>query len=95
MSFGFSVGDFLGVGTLVWKVYRAYAEAPEQFQDFAHEILSLHVVFKKIEDQLHNQGFGNNRTNLCAKDTDALKILLDGLQSIVKELDALLKNTRV
>ena len=91
MSFGFSVGDFLAGGTLVWKVYNAYADAPEQFRNFSREILSLHVVFKKVEDQLRNQGFGSNTLTLSANDTNDLKILHDGLQSIVKELDALLQ----
>ncbi|KAF8445103.1 hypothetical protein BGX38DRAFT_701066 [Terfezia claveryi] len=91
MSFGFSVGDFLGAGTLVWNVYSAYAGAPEQFRNFSREILSLHVVYKQIKDQLCNQGYGNNSSTLSAKDTNDLKILHDGLQNIIKELDALLK----
>ena len=94
VSFGFAVGDFLGVGTRVWNVHLAYANAPKQFRDFAHEILSLHVVFKKVEDQLRNQGFGNNTLTLSAKDADDLKILRDGLQTIVKDLDALLQKYR-
>ncbi|RPB18755.1 hypothetical protein L211DRAFT_795784 [Terfezia boudieri ATCC MYA-4762] len=91
MSFGFSVGDFLGVGTLVWNVYSAYAGAPEQFRNFSQEILSLHVVCKQIEDQLCNQGYRNNSSTLSAKYTDDLKVLYDGLQNIMKELDALLQ----
>ena len=91
MSFGFSVGDFLAGGTLVWKVYNAYAGAPEQFRNVSQEILSLHVVFNKVEDQLRNQGFGNNTLRLGTKDTDDLKILHDGLQTIVEKLDALLQ----
>jgi len=94
MSFGFSVGDFLGVGTLVWSVYSSYAGAPEQFRNFSQEILSLHVVFKKVEDQLRNQGSGNTTLMLSAKDTDDLKILHDGLQTIMKELEALLQKYR-
>ena len=81
----------MGVGTLVWNVYSAYTGAPEQFRNFSQEILSLHVVLKKIEDQLCNPGPGNNNLTLSAKHTDDLKILHDGLQTIMKELDALLK----
>ena len=85
MSFGFGVGDFLAVGRLVWDVYRAYADAPEQFRNVSQEILSLHVVFGKVEDQLHNQGYA-----LSAKDMDDLKILYNGLKTVMEELDALL-----
>jgi len=50
--FGFGVGDVLAVGTLVWNVYKTYEGAPEQFRDFSQEILSLHSVVRKVEDQL-------------------------------------------
>ena len=86
MSFGFGVGDFLAVGKLVWDVYRAYADAPEQFRNVSQEILSLHVVFGKVENQLYNQGYA-----LSAKDNDDLRILYDGLKMVMDELDDLLK----
>ena len=57
MSFGFGVGDFLAVGKLVWGVYSAYADAPEQFRNFSQEILAVHVVVRKVEDQLGISGF--------------------------------------
>lgn len=91
MSFGFGVGDFLGACQMVWAVYSAYAEAPEQFRKFSHEISALHVVVGKLEDQLRSQGFGDDTFTLSAKDTSDLKILHDGLKSIMGELDALLK----
>ncbi|KAF8455123.1 hypothetical protein BGX38DRAFT_1169192 [Terfezia claveryi] len=91
MNFGFGIGDFLAVGKLLWNVYSAYADAPEQFRNFSQEILSLHIVFKKVEDQLCNQGPGNSILRLSARDMDDLKILHDGLQTIMKELDACLK----
>ena len=91
MSFGYGVGDFLAVGKLLWDVYSAYAGAPEQFRNFSQEILSLHVVFKTVEDQLRNRGSGDNTLTLSAQATDDLKILHNGLQTIVTELDALLK----
>ena len=52
MSFGFGVGDFLSVGKLVWDVNSAFADAPEQFRNFSQEILSLHIVIRKVEAQL-------------------------------------------
>ncbi|KAF8417400.1 hypothetical protein EV426DRAFT_376691 [Tirmania nivea] len=100
------VGDFVGVGTLVWKIYNAYAGAPEQFRNFSGEILSLHVVVRKIEDQLGmsgseggaNSNAGPSRlpgcgsiTSLSEEDKNDLNILYDGLQTTMKELDNLLK----
>ena len=107
MSFGFGVGDFLAVGKLVWDVYRAYADAPEQFRNFSQEILALHVVVRKVEGQLGlSDSDGGSQlpavgsssgsqppvvATLSAKDKEDLKILYDGLQAIMKELDNLLK----
>jgi len=84
----------VGVGTLVWTVYSAYTSAPEQFCSFSQEILSLHIVFKKVEDQLRNQGFRNSNLTLSTKDKDDLKNLHGGLQSVIKELDARLNKYR-
>ena len=44
------------VGAQVWNIYTAYAGAPEQFQKFSQEILSVHVVVRKVEDQLGISG---------------------------------------
>ena len=90
MSFGFGVGDFLAVGKLVWGVYRAYADAPEQFRDFSQEILSLHIVIRQVEDELDISGSGGV-PNLSTKAKNDLEILYDGLEGIMKELDDLLK----
>ena len=99
MSFGFGVGDFLAAGKLVWNVYSAYTEAPELFRNFSQEILSLHIVLRKVEDQLHTLGSdgaasGSQSLQLSTKDIDDLKILHDGLQAIMTELDELLKKYR-
>ena len=109
MSFGFGVGDFLTVGKLVWDVYSAYADAPVQFRNFSQEILSLHIVIRKVEAQLGMSGSdgtvgGSQRPgsgsgsggaasppSLSSQDQNDLKVLCDGLQGIVKELDDLLK----
>ena len=100
MSFGFSVGDFLAAGKLVWDVYSAYKDAPEQFRNLSQEILSLHIVIRKIEDQLgisssDEAGSGGQLgTALSTTDKDDLKMLYDGLQAIMKELDDLLSKYR-
>ena len=104
MSFGFGVGDFLAVGKLVWSVYSAYKEAPEQFRNFSQFILSLHIVIRKVEDQLgisssDETGSGTRSqppavASLSTRDKNDLKILYDGLQTIMKELNDLLSKYR-
>ena len=99
MSLPFGAGDIVAVGTLIWKTYAAYADAPEQFQNFAREILSLHVVVRKVEDHMGISGSGRATqlpgpggvANLSTKDRNDLKILYDDLRTIMAELDDLLK----
>ncbi len=50
MSFGYSVGDCIVVGTLAWKVYKATKGAPDAFQKIHVEVLSLHAVLKEAEE---------------------------------------------
>jgi len=98
---GFGVGDILQVGNLVRKIYKAYADAPEQFRNLSQDILSLNVVVRKVEDQLGISGSGQtegasrlpdleNIPSLSAKDRGDLVILYAGLRTIMKELDDLL-----
>ena len=69
------------IGNLISKVYMSYAAAPEQFRNISQEILSLYVVYKKVEEQLRNQGSGAH--TLSAKGGDDLKTLHAGLQTIL------------
>ena len=106
VPFGFPVGDILAVGTLIRTVYKAYDSAPEQFRNFSQEILSLHVVVRKVEDQLGisgprriasgspqlaSGGVASLTLTLSTQGKNDLKILYDGLQSIMKELGDLLR----
>ena len=40
----------------MWDVYSAYADAPDQFRNFSQEIFALHVIVRKVEDQLGISG---------------------------------------
>ena len=39
--YGFGVGDFVAIGTIVWRVYKSTKGAPEAFQNIHLEVLSL------------------------------------------------------
>ena len=98
-GFEFGAGDVLAVGKLVWDVYSAYADAPEQFCNFSHEILPLHIVVRKVEHQLGASGSDAIATgsqipavvSLSTKDSGDLKRLYDGLQAILKQLEELIQ----
>ena len=48
MSFECSLGDFVALGQLTWKVYKACEDAPDQ--ELSQEVLSLQVVLEEIEE---------------------------------------------
>ncbi len=43
MNFGFSIGDFIGVGQLAWQVYRKSKKAPSEFKTISSQLISLHI----------------------------------------------------
>lgn len=51
MSFGFSVGDFLAVGTLTLRLYRAFKDAPAEFNEISGQLSSFHIVLCDLKDQ--------------------------------------------
>jgi hypothetical protein len=55
MSFGYSVGDFIALGTLAWSVYQSCKGAPESFNNISLEVLSLHAVIKEAEETIFAQ----------------------------------------
>lgn len=87
------VVDILTLCTAIYKVYTAYIDAPEQFRSFAQEILALHAVTTKVSEQLgisESVEKADASASLNEEDKKNLKVLYDGLQPIIKELDDLL-----
>ena len=87
MSFGFSVGDFLAVGNLAWKVYCAFKDCPAVFQGIAYEASATHIVIKRLEDEARDQ---QSMLNRCgpAKNQE-LRNLMRGLWKVLEELDGI------
>ena len=82
MSFGYSMGDFVVVGQLAWKIYRACKDAPEGFKNIAQEVLSLHVVLKELEET-------HSDANLSATQQSRLGVVGDGCRAVLKDLQEL------
>jgi len=49
MSFGFSAGDFLCVGTLALKLYFSYKDGPNNFREVCRELLTLHTTLEQLQ----------------------------------------------
>ncbi|KAK2784468.1 hypothetical protein FQN53_008457 [Emmonsiellopsis sp. PD_33] len=48
MSFGFGVGDFIAVTTLIHKIRKDFVGAPSQFKDISDEVRSLSIVLQDV-----------------------------------------------
>jgi hypothetical protein len=55
MSFGYSVSDFIAVGTLAWSVYKSCKEAPNSFNNIHNEVQSLQIVLRAFGDTLEGK----------------------------------------
>ena len=84
MSFGHSVGDFVTVGTLAWKVYRSCKAVPESFVNISGEVLSLHAVLKEAEETVFAQPL------FLAKQA-SLEAVANGYQRVLEELESLVE----
>ena len=83
MSFGFSVGDFLAVGQLSWKVYKKCKDSPGKYKELSTEVGALHNVMKETEELLSQQ-------NLNRQQENRLLECQQGCEDILKNLDRLL-----
>jgi hypothetical protein len=84
MSFGYSVGDVIALGTLAWGIYKSCKEAPESFQDISSEVLSLYGVLKEAEETVFAQ-------QLSPAKQERLKAVGDGCYRVLTDLDNLCK----
>ena len=84
VPYGFSVGDFVAIGTLAWNVYNSCKAAPESFGNISSEVLSFHAVIKETEETIFREPLSDDRLA-------RLKVISDGCESVLKDLDTLLK----
>ena len=86
MSFGFGVGDIIGVSTLAWKVFKACKESSDEFKSLSSEVVSLHVVLKETEELVAETG-----PSLRADQEPQLRHITDGCQKVLEDVEGLLK----
>lgn len=83
MSFGFSVGDFLAVGQLSWKVYKKCKASSGSYLELSNEVGALHNVMKETEELFSQQ-------DLTPPQENRLLACQQGCGDVLKDLDSLL-----
>ena len=94
MSFGYSVGDFIGLGQLAWQVYKSCKDAPGSFKNISSEVLSLHAVLKEVEETLSGCSLSQAKRANLVKITSGCQDTLRDLQSLVNKYESLGTQTK-
>ena len=89
MSFGFSIGDVVALGTLAWKSVQNSRKACGEYSELTREVSALHHVLQRLELEVVkpespiNKHDNNNAKELhrtvkdCAKVLRVLDIILE------------------
>jgi hypothetical protein len=84
MSFGISVGDFIAVGQLAWRLYqdcyRIARGAPHEFRLLVDELRMLYTNMKLFEDEL------NDPNSVLVKAGEERLQMVQGLLENVKQV---------
>ena len=80
MSFGFSVGDVIAVGTLCQKIYSRCDSARGEFKDLSIKAFNLHGILTTIEN-------GWRAQNLSEEDRVQLRGLVMPISELLRELE--------
>ncbi|KAJ3863593.1 hypothetical protein EV359DRAFT_82217 [Lentinula novae-zelandiae] len=86
MSFGIGIGDVYLVSKFAWTIYKSCKDSGDDFKRLSNEVASLHVVLKETEDYVHEF------TDFDTSRSYRLKILTDGCNDILKDLEKLLNS---
>ena len=88
-GFGYSVGDLIAVGQLVWNVYKRCKNAPESFYNITSELLSLHAVLKECEECFPQASEPSERRKRLSVIIGGCKEILEDLEAIVTKYESL------
>lgn len=85
VPFGFSVGDFIAVGTLATAVYKQCRDAPGEYKALASEVRSLQNILQDVEDLLkHDMLSKAKHDELLQHGQNCKDVLLDLNQLMTK-----------
>ena len=102
MSFGFSIGDFVVLGTLAKDLYKQCKDAPEEFRNVRKEVGSLRVAVRQLEKEaesehsLLNRGGpeGLRRREDLERVRESCSDILDELQQLLHTYRSLGTNSK-
>lgn len=89
MSFGFSPSDIVLTAQLAWKTVQNSRKACGEYDELTREILSLHVVLQRLEQEAAKPDSPvNKRGDTCREE---LRTITSGCQKVLNQLDRVLE----
>jgi hypothetical protein len=89
MSFGYSVGDIIGLTQLTWKIYQNTRRACGEHDELTREVSSLHSILLRLESSASPPEPSLNPHNDIS--THELERAIKGLRKILRDLDKILE----
>jgi hypothetical protein len=103
MSFGFSIGDFIAVGELAWKLHRqcylVARNAPQEFQILTKELGTLHTTIQILREEVADPASvlvksGDDRIRMVNEMIDRVKDTLMAMEKFAAKYEKLLDKDR-
>lgn len=91
MSFGYSVGDLLGLTQLAWKTVQNSRKACGEYDELTREVKSLHFVLRRVEQEATKPNSLFNGTKDDDNTTKELKTAIAECHRILRILDEILE----
>ena len=90
MSFGYSIGDAVLLTQLAWKTVQNARKACGEHDELTQEVLSLHVVLRRLEHGVGKPETAFNGVRSGELDNEELQVIVDGCRRVLNILDQVL-----
>ena len=90
MSFGYSIGDAVLLTQLAWKTVQNARKACGEHNELTQEVLSLHVVLRRLEHEIEKPETPLNGVRSGESDKEELQVIVNGCQKVLNILDQVL-----
>ena len=90
MSFGYSIGDAVLLTQLAWKTVQNARKACGEHNELTQEVLSLHVVLRRLEHEIEKPETALNGVRSGGSDKEELQVIVNGCQKVLNILDQVL-----
>ncbi|KAF8543319.1 hypothetical protein BDD12DRAFT_820835 [Trichophaea hybrida] len=103
VPFGFSIGDFIAVGDLAWRLYRqcylVARNAPQEFQILTKELGTLHTTVKILHEEVANPDSvlvksGEDRIRMVNEMIDRVRDTLNAMEKFAAKYGKMMDNDR-